>query len=521
MEFLTVMIKTLSPVVLTAMNNATVMTESRDFISGSTLRGVLATQYVQKHQLGGQAQKDAMFRKLFFGNLRFVDAYPVKGGIRSFVLPFSLQKAKIAENKEKHGEALLDILCENPKPGYKPVSGFGVAKGNQITKVTVQKQVKLHMSRSGEKERLSGRSLDGGIYNYEAIEAGQYFQGVVIGSREELTQLLEGLGLPDKKMDCRIGRSKYTEYGHCSLAFSDIQEIPKATASGKELFLRLETAWLPTMGVALSADSLLEEFADKVRKELKMEDIRIGKRIAKTENVANFVGIWGLKRPEQQALAAGSVFSLYKESGWSENDVTALEKVLYCGQGARVEEGFGQLRVWDVKAPLLADCEPEAAGRKQVSSKKAGEIVANILMRRLLTRVKLQAEQDVRQLKGKVDEANHSFARLETLLGERVDLAGAKIRFQEKLERELRDQSILDKRLQNLTFKGKELKEILTGKVSMPYADLDYTEEIPKELVEDAAFRLPSVEDGAVFYEYWLWFFRHGRKLAIARKGDK
>ena len=141
MEFLTVMIKTLSPVVLTAMNNATVMTESRDFISGSTLRGVLATQYVRKHQLGGQAQKDAMFRKLFFGNLRFVDAYPVKGGIRSFVLPFSLQKAKIAENKEKHGEALLDILCENPKPGYKPVSGFGVAKGNQITKVTVQKQV--------------------------------------------------------------------------------------------------------------------------------------------------------------------------------------------------------------------------------------------------------------------------------------------------------------------------------------------------------------------------------------------
>ena len=100
-------------------------------------------------------------------------------------------------------------------------------------------------------------------------------------------------------------------------------------------------------------------------------------------------------------------------------------------------------------------------------------------------------------------------------------MAGAKIRFQEKLERELRDQSILDKRLQNLTFKGKELKEILTGKVSMPYAELDYTEEIPKELVEDAAFRLPSGEDGAVFYDDWLWFFRHGRKLAIARKGDK
>ena len=55
----------------------------------------------------------------------------------------------------------------------------------------------------------------------------------------------------------------------------------------------------------------------------------------------------------------------------------------------------------------------------------------------------------------------------------------------------------------------------------MPYADLDYTEEIPKELVEDAAFRLPSAEDGTIFYEYWLWFFRHGRKLAIARKGDK
>lgn len=521
MEFLTVTIKTLSPVVLTAMNNAAVMTESRDFISGSVLRGVLASRYITVKNLGVEAHKDKCFREMFFEKLRFVDAYPVKDGKRSFVLPLSLQKAKIPVKVAEHGEKLLDVLYEKPEAGYKAVKGFGIANGNILEKVSVHKQVKLHMSRSNEQERLSGRSLEGGIYNYEAIASGQEFQGLILGEAGDLQKLVEALDLPDKKMDCRIGRSKYTEYGHCSLEIGGVENSPECFAQGKYLHLRLETAWLPMLETAADAETMLGGFLEKVNALLCAEDIKIGKVITQTEKIANFVGIWGLKRPEQQALAAGSVFTLYKESGWTVSDLEQIEKILFEGQGARTEEGFGQLRVWNMPGAMLQDNNEEGLERKKVSSPVVKKIAASILLRRVLTMVKLQAEQDVQQLRGNVADANHSFARLENLLGERKNLENARERFQNKLQDELRQQSILDKKLQNLTLRGQELKDILAGKAPMPYKVLDFKEEVPVALAEDVCFELPSDKSGVVFYEYWLWFFRHGRKFAIARKGDK
>ena len=138
MECLTVTIKTLSPVVLTAMNNAAVMTESRDYISGTVLRGVLADRFIQKKKLGKAAHKDEEFRELFFGGLRFVDANPVQGGKRAFVLPFSLQKGKIPEKNADGAEVLLDILLQEPKAGYKAVKGFAVAEGNCISRKLIK-----------------------------------------------------------------------------------------------------------------------------------------------------------------------------------------------------------------------------------------------------------------------------------------------------------------------------------------------------------------------------------------------
>ena len=522
MELLTVTIKTLSPVVLTAMNNAAVMTETRDYISGTVLRGVLAARYIDKNALGKNAQQNADFRKLFFGGLRFVDAYPVKDGKRSFVLPFSLQKAKVPVKASLQAdEPLLDILRCEPEAGYKPLNGFGVAEGNRIAQVNVDKQIKLHMSRTGERERLSGRSLEGGIYNYEAIEAGQEFKGLIIGSRVELELLLKGLGLTGSGLDCRIGRSKYTEYGYCSITFDEIKGLTAEKTEGDTLYLRMETPWIPLSETAFSAKTQLENFAEKVRTALQVEDITVRKIIAKTENVANFVGTWGLKRAEQQALAAGSVFSLQKGSVWNENELNILSELLYQGQGARTEEGFGQLRIWNMKDPVLRSKHDNTVERRKVVSPKAREIAGSILLRRILADIRLLAEHDIGQLRGDLAAATHSFARLESMLGERRDLQQAKKRFQGKLQNELRDKSVLDKRLQNLTLKGRELKEILLGMAPMPYASYNFSEIIPAGLAEDAGFAVPNPESGILFYEYWLWFFRHGRKLAVARKEDK
>ena len=281
MERLTITIKTLSPVVLTAMNNAAVMTESKEFISGSILRGILAARYIKVQKLGKDAQQDAAFRKLFFGSLRFVDAYPVKDGTRAFILPFSLQKAKVAEKNADGTEELLDILLHEPKPGFKAIKGFAVAEGNRIVTASVKKQIKLHMSRFGEEERLSGRSLDGGIFNYEAVEAGQEFAGYVIGEKNDLELLLKNIDVPKGGMDCRIGRSKFTEYGHCRMSFGKTETLPVERKAGNIVYLRLETPWLPehqTGGLQMvqSAKEVVEAFAGNLNQALGCTDIKVG-----------------------------------------------------------------------------------------------------------------------------------------------------------------------------------------------------------------------------------------------------
>ena len=521
MEFLTVTIKTLSPVVLTAMNNAAVMTESRDYISGTVLRGVLASRYIAANGLGIDAQEDKTFRELFFGGLRFVDAFPVHGGKRSLLLPISLQKSKAAVKDKEDRVWLLDLAKQKPEAGFKTVNGFGILAGDSIIPVQVNKQVKLHMSRSGEKERLGGRSLDGGIYNYEAVEAGQQFQGIVIGEKTALERLLETMRLEDNKLDCYIGRSKYTEYGHCRMEFGGIEEIPAVNLRGNRICIRLETAWLPLLYPASSVEDTIGAFVETLRVRTGAEDITVEQVIAKTENVANFVGVWGLKRAEQQALAAGSVFVLGKSSGWNEKDMEALAELLYAGQGTRTEEGFGQLRVWDENAAYLASGKSTTCERRAVHSTMAREIAGDILFQRLRAMVRMKADQDVHMLEGKVEDATHSFARLEAMLGERKDLDKAKRRFLEKLQKELRPKSALDKRLEGLMLQGKELKEILLGKAPQPYASLDFRKEVPKEMAEDIGFAMPGMDDGRIFYEYWLWFFRHGRKWSVSRRGDK
>lgn len=94
MKQISVRIRTLAPVVLSAMSNATVMTESHSYFSGSIVRGIVASRYIKMRGLGEQAEEDETFLSLFFNKLRFVAAYPMEDGTRSFVLPFSLQKRK-------------------------------------------------------------------------------------------------------------------------------------------------------------------------------------------------------------------------------------------------------------------------------------------------------------------------------------------------------------------------------------------------------------------------------------------
>ena len=532
MKQITMTIRTLSPVVLSAMSNATVMTASHSYFSGPIVRGILASRYIQQQELGAHAEEDEAFLALFFDKLRFVAAYPLAtDGTRAFVLPFSMQKSK-------DGKELLDLMQQPGQAGFKSMKGFGVAQGAELAPVEVRKTINLHMSRSDiknhdGKERLAGRSMAGGIYNYEAVDAGQSFAGIIYGEEDDLQALRDGLGA--SKWNGYAGRSRFTQYGQCAVNLSDIEDIPQESVEATEntVCLRLETPLIPEGSTADDAAAALGTVAEILNERTQGGfSIELGpqKLVAKSEPVENFVGVWGMKRPRVQALAAGSVFCLKKDGSWTDADKAALQELLYEGIGSRAEEGFGQLRIWPVVEHKMAKSAVAtfAAKHSGIHPMVCHQAEA-IIRKHIIAQVQVWAAEDVQAAKGYLPEnGTHFFARLDALLGS--SQKGAQSHLASAIGYELGNASTpFAKGLQKVSVCDRKLKWYLTeaNLSDMPYNQRDW-QSLVEELQLESAMQtiwgkskfgnIRSSE--ALFYAYWHAFFRYGRKAAAgAGKG--
>ena len=157
-----------------------------------------------------------------------------------------------------------------------------------------------------------------------------------------------------------------------------------------------------------------------------------------------------------------------------------------------------------------------------IQSSEVKRILSAIVTKRIREQVRLQAFNDAKQLRQAGRNTTHVFAELEALLGDREKLDSVQQRFQQGLCSRL---SVPGKTIENhlhaLRLQGNELYDVLTGNKDMPYVSLDFSQVIPMALVKEAQLQIPSVTSGEVFYEYWLWFFRHARKQAIARNAER
>ena len=245
---------------------------------------------------------------------------------------------------------------------------------------------------------------------------------------------------------------------------------------------------------------------------------------AASASASNFVGVWNMRRPTQFGLDAGSIFELKKASPWTSRDAAALAALLAEGAGSRTEEGFGRLALWTVDAPTLFEATQERPERRPVKSERARAIVRAVLRRRIAQSVRLAAYKDAAALTGKLAGMTHAFARLEAMLGPRENLEGAPARFRAKFAAEVgAKRTPLARHLEGVKLGAAELRDILRGERPelSPYASLDLSAEVPQELAEDAGFSRPALkDDGEIFYDYWLWFFRHARKRAVQQRKE-
>lgn len=549
MKKIRVKIETLSPIVLATRTNTTVMTSSHDFFSGTLVRGMLAERYIEAKNLGSQAQEDEDFLGLFFDKLRFVAAYPVRAsdGKRASFVPASVQRLK-------DGEAVRDLLSDAPEAGYKTLRGFAVIEDGGIEKVDVAKNISLHMSRSNVKERqgkergssslerLAGRSRDGAIYNYEAVEKGVRFEGEVFGEDAALESFMDALGTAS--WTAQAGRARHAQYGACRVQLEPVEFMPESVEpdADNRINLRLETPLLAADDLLSSAAAALQQIVDRLNEgtagefSLHAYDPKRSAAQGDVENtvfadfveVDNFVGIWGMKRPRAVALAAGSVFAVEKESAWTENDKERLQRLLYDGAGARTEEGFGQLRLWHLQ-PLSLAKRMQQKERRAVRSPEVRRRAKELLLCAAQRKMVVYAAEDVQKLTGGKG-VSHFFARLDSMWAHgRTNMQSSALR--EEIRNQKGNESTpFAKKLKMIKLDGCSLEELLmeASLANMPYnKERRWKKELGEDLeafLEDVGepdFLTSDTAKDALFYAYWHNLFRFARKAAAGKGGEE
>ena len=512
MKKISVTIKTLAPIVVSARGNDTVLTETRSDIPGNILRGAIAAEYIWQNNLGKKAHEDATFRELFLDKLRFVTANPVgENGERSFVIPASLQRGK---KGSPEGDKVYDLLSAESPVGAKSFRGYGVIEDKFISTVSVKKSISLHMSRSGKDERLQGSSNDGNIYNYEAIESGESFQGEIIGEEDSLKKLLAVF--PTKKIAAHIGRSKYTQYGTAEMNFGEIEEIAKPAINGDTLKLRFDTPYIS--GITGSSSEQLQLLLAELGAGFEIEKI-----FASKDEVENFVGIWGMKSARENALAAGTIFELKKTGGFSDSDLAKLGEIMYGGVGLRTEEGFGQLRIWAQNGLELKDAREKAAA--EINSQDIPDmtkaIVKSVIARRINENLLALAAEEAKELMGSSGKTQF-FSRLLGML----DDARAKGQIKDSFNLMIKETSgtAFKNYMRNIILNGASLGDLIAAD-TMSYEKNERMTSLMAdvgELLTDIGAKKQdfSLSDGTYFYTYWHTFFRVARKAAVKKEAE-
>lgn len=531
MEQVKITITVKSPTLIASSSTAGVLTATRESIDGRILRGIFASHFIKSHNLGKEAHKNQEFMDLFYGDLRFVSAYKDTVRGTSFPVPLSLQKFKNAAEDTGFvaGDVVDSYYAENksdwdPKKrnllGFKGLKGFIVQYGNNCSLVQIETAIRLHMSRSSEKERIQGRSKDGNIFNYEFLEPNQVFVGTVVGPKTALEAFVHQF---PKELDCYIGRSRYTEYGHCEVDIGEITSIPTPVSTNDSIYIRLHTPLL------LGNESIGNVIGDAVQDI--DSDISIGAVHASYQEEQNFNSIWGIRSSAESAASAGSVIKLVKPSSWTQDDLAKLQYILYNGMGSRVQEGYGQGRLWTPGQFKMVKLEESKVAKVTSLHQSTKELTRKILEKQVILNARLRAVNDVdTYIKPRFNvgsQAKHFTTVLLFELGmnhkngfENLRSFVTKVKADDKIlaknlklfnikhEYTSKDEKYVNLMEYIITFNNHMLLEACLSKASSN----DSYYEIPTNLVD--LINIDKEEfSKIVAYDYWLYFFRHIRKI--------
>lgn len=510
--------------------DATLYTTKR-YIPGTTIRGALAEQYIAKNHLGTTAHENPDFFKfLLSGKVRYLPAYPIGDSTMRennvFLLPLSMMRSK-------DGKTLMDISGSGaPQAGFKKLQGFVVKDGDELHSVDVNTQIALHMARNtSDDSRREGHSMDGNLFNYEYIEAGQWFQGAIIADDDVdvarfLHDSFKNKLQADGIVEVYLGKSRKTQYGACQLKWYDEETIlSKPIDPTQPTYLYCYTPYIPYEEWQ-RVDTVAKDLCKMIEEKLGKQDVALFpqgdealKIFAANEEIKGYLAVWQARREQRMAISAGSLFPI-DISGLTEKDITDLEALLYGGFGYRCEEGYGQLRLWqplhDPKPPtaLVKSSNNDTISISSSVRKAAREIVHQ----RILEEIKNQAFTDAEDFDAKA-VGKHILTRLEMLIEEKDSLDGTK-RGIDTMKKQATDNLI------RLTHNGRTFLTALQDDGETAPWNQDWSERIGltadkrKKLEQDLDKEVFTLSRDKKYVTYWTWYIRHASKLMDDKGGE-
>jgi len=413
MKAVTFLLHTQQPILATSLQGDPNSDVSHSYIPGSMIRGMLIGRYLKSQGLKHtddilDSQRFPEVRQLFFDErkTRYLNAYPADTEKnRTLPVPRSWYKNKgdeFSDEEDKYIYDLSKIPIDKRDEELEDISPkllneqFCTVEDDEVILYRVKRRINIHNQR--DRKRGKGIEGSGAVFRYDAIDAGQTFQAVVLCESDQDKAIIESLLQPE---DILLGGSKQAGYGHAR-----IELLPHDTGwdeVGNDCQERLEQD--ENITITLLSDTIIkndygqtvadpETFRKLLSELLNLEEelkFKEGGIYASSLIVGGFNGKWGLPLPQTPAFAAGNVF-VFERVDLDTKRVKTLEEQ---GIGERRIEGFGRVVVnWlEEKTQYQARLPQSKARPRQAANtweslepesvKIAGDIATRIVRNKL------------------------------------------------------------------------------------------------------------------------------------------
>ena len=240
----------------------------------------------------------------------------------------------------------------------------------------------------------------------------------------------------------------------------------------------------------------------------------------------NFNSIWGVRSPSESAASAGTVIQLKKDTGWLNTDIKQLEQICYFGIGSRIQEGYGQCRLWLPNQFRLSKFDGivhSDIGELHIESQT---LIQQILEKYIVIEARLRAAEDVAKRLNKYDSSHYFASVLLDKIGNTRECGIGNLRT--FIKQVMKEKKILYKTLRNVYIRQQYSVKHTGSQNLMQYIDtFDETVllrkciENTKNMALDILIKKSCIDKKRlsyiVSYEYWHYFLRHVRKQTAKR----